>query len=68
VNASYCSVSASVTWLTALRLSSVVCPSSESSFKRSSMSRVLSPRAYISTASFSSDADRLPSPCQIAER
>src|SRR5690349_14897801 len=68
VNASNCSHSTSVTWLTDDLLKSGVCPSSLISFKRSSMSRVERPRAYISAISFSSDTDRLLNPDQIAER
>src|SRR4029450_2311799 len=53
--ASYSCHSRSVTWLTAVRLSTLAPLASR---KAASMSRVLSPRAYISTASCSSSAVR----------
>src|SRR5206468_7364779 len=62
--ASYSCHSRSVTWLTAVRLSTLAPLASR---KAASMSRVLSPRAYISTASCSSSAVRPARPVRTRE-
>src|SRR5438093_3785267 len=62
--ASYSRHSRSVTWLTAVRLSTLAPLASR---KAASMSRVLSPRAYISTASCSSSAVRPARPVRTRE-
>src|SRR6266581_8408280 len=63
-NASYSCHSRSVTWLTAVRLNTLAPLASR---KAASMSRVLSPRAYISTASCSSSAVRPTRPARTRE-
>ena len=63
--ASYSCHSRSVTWLTAVRLSTLA---PRASRKAASISRTLSPRAYISTASCSSSAVRPVNPRAPATR
>src|SRR6267143_938534 len=60
--ASYSCHNRSVTWLTAVRLSTLAPLASR---KAASMSRVLNPRAYISTASCSSSAVRPAAPVAV---